>query len=783
TILRQNADIPAHDFLPGDGRFSKFVLMGCMGWSLPDYVDWLAPEQGWIGNVLKRGSVDIDLSHRTVKSAEFVTRMAEIALAAAPEGDKDKIRAFTLGMLHSLAAQVVTNPVLRGLQADYGPQDWDHDVITGDDVAATSFVSRQLLNALPEQQEWCNWWPEADEVPEALYQGFQQALVEIYDPASARSRKFGDQPDPETTEIPTAEHLRDGYALFRRTMSPNLHWAWWLLILSPIFLMPSIALLIARFALKEGRKLFTEEHGDPDEKGYYEVLSLTGFMSGLAPFAYSMYLWSLFPRQNGHFTQALIAGITRMLAGAFSIVSDAASSPLSGYARWPVFALSASWDIWFLIRGIVHAAKDEPGYARLNFLQTVPAMSMLANLLFCGLMQIKRNDIAFWILWALWTAGAITGGVFTALSLARSDNLVSLLRNRRQRSIGLERLGGDTPYRPGKTFARVFADSTMWHEGDPNRDHQRYPAGPRTLVTLVAPEGSNWSFHSDGHSLTFKDSGGTTHGPIVLNDGDTAETLASQITALVGALTVTTVDSGELLPPLPFPDAFSDPGDSFATHEEHDSHQAEFLPISEDADEPTPIRHAPRSALASALGVPGASRCSSDERLRLLPAAPGNDFNGTVIDKAAELGALLSLAAAPVLNGGTLQAQGVSGDGTINPVRQVFRRWNLSERHIAEWQTLFGAGASPEDRDGAPVPPPGPAADGQPVRPDGAQIATGLGWIPTFTAWKKMAVDTAQDSEATDAMADIPALRLDGEPPLRPTNRDLNTAIRYLFDL
>ncbi|MFN2354430.1 MAG: hypothetical protein ABR512_07895, partial [Desulfopila sp.] len=660
SILSETEDITAHRSLPCNGKFSRFVMMGCMGWNLADYVDWLSPEQGWVGKVLKRGSVDTDLSHRAVKSAEFVIRMAEIALAAAPDADKKKIRAFTFGMLHALAAKVVMNPVLRGLQADYGPQDWDHDALTADEVACASYVSRQLLDSIPEKDEWINWWPESDAVPDSLFQGFQQALVEQYDPASARTKKFGDHPDAITTDVPTAENLREGYDLFRRTLSPNLHWAWWLLILSPIFMMPSIALLIGRYGLGEGRKLFTEEHGDPDEKSYYEVLSLTGFMSSVAPFAYSMYLWSLFPRQNGHFTQALIAGITRMLSGIFYNVSYRVATPLPASARWPVFGLSSGIDIWFLIRGIIHAAEDEPGYARLNFLQTIPAMSMIANLLFCGLMQIKRNDIAFWILWALWTVGAITGCVFSALAFARSDNLVSLLRNRRQQYIGMERLGRDTAYRPGKTFARVFDETSMWFEGDPDREHQRYPSGPRALVTLVAPADSNWTFHSDGHHLTFKDNGGTSHGPIELTDATTAENLASQITTLVATLTVTIVDSGDLIYNLPFPDAFSGPGDSYETHKEHDAHQAEYLSVSEDADKPTPVYHVPRNVIASSIGVPG-SRCSSDERLRMLPAAPSSNFTGTVIDKAAELGALFSLAAAPALNGGTIQAQGVTG--------------------------------------------------------------------------------------------------------------------------
>jgi photosystem II stability/assembly factor-like uncharacterized protein len=785
SILGETEDITAHKSLPCSGRFSRFVMMGCMGWNLPDYVDWLSPQQGWIGKVLKRGSVDTDLSHRAVKSAEFVIRAAEISLAAAgdAEADKKKIRAFALGMLHALAANIVINPVLRGLQADYGPKDWDNDALTADEVACASYVSRQLLDSIPEKEEWINWWPESDAVPDSLFQGFQQALVEQYDPAAARAKQFGDHPDAITTDVPTAELLREGYDLFRRTLSPNLHWAWWLLILSPIFLMPSLALLIARFGLKEGKKLFTEAHGDPGEQSYYEVLSLTGFLSSAAPFAYSMYLWSLFPRQNGHFTQALIAGITRMLSGAFYSVSYAVATPLPAYARWPVFALSSGFDIWFLIRGIIHAANDEPGYARLNFLQTVPAMSMISNLLFCGLMQIKRSDLAFWILWALWTAGAITGCVFSALGFARSDNLVALLRNRRQQYIGMDRLGRDTAYRPGKTFARVFAENTLWSEGDPNREHQRYPSGPRALVTLVAPAGSNWTFHCDGHQLTFKDNSGTSHGPIVLTDATTAHSLAAQITALVATLTVTTVDSGDLLYNLPFPDAFSDPGDTYPTHGEHDAHQADFLPISENAETPTPIRHVPRNVIATSIGVPGSSRCSSDERLRTLPPAPGNDLTDTIIDKAAELGALFSLAAAPVLNGGTVQAQGVTGEASINAVSQVFRRWNLSERHLTEWQTLFGSGATAETLAGVPVPPPAPAADGQPVRPDGTQIATGLGWIPTFTAWKQMATDQSQDSEASDSMADIPALRQDGEPPLRPTNRDLSNAMKYLFDL
>ncbi len=784
TVIAETEDISSPRSLPCNGSFSRFVVMGCMAWNLPDYVDWLAPRPGWIGDMLKRGTPDPDLSHRSVKSAEFVMRMAEISLAATDdEEERKKIRAFSLGMLHALAANVALNPILRGLQADYGPEDWDHRAFTADEVAASSFVSRKMLDGVPETDNWRNWWPETEDVPEALFQGYIQAMTEMYDPQAARGRFFGAHADEDFAgPLPNAENLREGYDLFRRTLSPNLHWGWWLLILSPFFLMPSISLLIARYGLPEGRKLFTEEHGEPGEQSYYEVLSLTGFMASFAPFAYSMYLWSLSPRRNGHFTQALICGIGRILSGVFFTASYALSPPPAAYVRWPVFGLFSAADIWFLIRGIIHTADDEPGYARLNFLQTIPGMSMLANLLFCGLMQIKRNDIAFWILWVLWTVGAITGGVFAALNLAKADNLIALFRNRGQKYIGMDRLGRDTAYRPGKTLARVFSDQHMWHLGEANRDNQRYPSGPRSLVTLVAPEGATWSFSSDGHRLSIKDNSDTIRGPVVFSAPFTASAIATEISALAPELTVNVVDGGDLLYDLPYPDAFSDQGHSYETHQEHDLHLGDYQPISTDGDNPTGVCHAPRGVLAASMGIAG-DKCSSDRRIRLLPEADNTDFSGTMIDRAADLAALLSLAAAPVLNGGTVAVAGGGGETNISAVQQVFRRWNLSERHIKEWRTLFGSGAEAESVDGSPVPPPPPGADGQPSRPDGAQVAAGLGWITAFNSWRAVATDAQQDSEAPHAGAAAPALRLDDEPPLRPTNRDLSGAMRYLFDL
>lgn len=162
--------------------------------------------------------------------------------------------------------------------------------------------------------------------------------------------------------------------------------------------------------------------------------------------------------------------------------------------------------------------------------------------------------------------------------------------------------------------------------------------------------------------------------------------------------------------------------------------------------------------------------------------APGGE---TIMERAADLGVLLCLGAAPhllsvaetrvpSLNGRT--AGGAAVEERVAKVYQVFRNWNLDRRRENEWRMLIAGGAVDEKdgdpkrwdatmrrpQDGAWSAPPDPVAAVEPV-------TRRLGWVELLRRWSDgpasagtNALDTAGDS---------------------PTNQELSRALAYLLDM
>ena len=103
-------------------------------------------------------------------------------------------------------------------------------------------------------------------------------------------------------------------------------------------------------------------------------------------------------------------------------------------------------------------------------------------------------------------------------------------------------------------------------------------------------------------------------------------------------------------------------------------------------------------------------------------------------------------------------------------MRQVFRRWNLDERRVEEWQSLVvGHGATPSVAD--------PVREGQntlirhaarratPPQPAGRDVAEAMGWLPLWRAWLNVAGDATADAGAAVVHAQTPSVTL---PAWRP---------------
>ena len=115
----------------------------------------------------------------------------------------------------------------------------------------------------------------------------------------------------------------------------------------------------------------------------------------------------------------------------------------------------------------------------------------------------------------------------------------------------------------------------------------------------------------------------------------------------------------------------------------------------------------------------------------------------------------------------------------------MFRRWNLDERRLEEWQTLMTGGSPVEGAPAAaPDPlvrtPPGAYAGAQGV---GADLVAAMGWVPLWRAWLRLATDTSANADAPFAAQTTPLVRFPDGSVRRPTNAQLTEGVRFLLDL
>jgi len=165
-------------------------------------------------------------------------------------------------------------------------------------------------------------------------------------------------------------------------------------------------------------------------------------------------------------------------------------------------------------------------------------------------------------------------------------------------------------------------------------------------------------------------------------------------------------------------------------------------------------------------------------------ADPAGGIGGeTLMDYAADLGALLSMAAVPhllpvaerTLAGSTAPAA-LPGGQDVAPVYQVFRNWNLDRRRVNEWRLLVAGRALSEKHNDSQVYDPALTdprnGDYHPRQnDDGARTADRLGWVQLLRRW------VALVPQSVDPLNPTPP----GDSDL--SNRDLSRAMAFLLDL
>ncbi|RZL39395.1 MAG: hypothetical protein EOP35_03775 [Rubrivivax sp.] len=757
---------------PG-ATISRMAALGAMGFDLPEWADYLEPGPGWLRDALRRGSADADVSVTVADALTVISRTAQFALADAEiAGNADRmqeVRAFCAGLACGVATDWIIGPVLRGAAAARGPA----DTPSVDRMIAETWVSRVLLDRVPETDAFLEWVP--DEMPAALRRAFVKAVREVATDAM-RALRLDTTPDHAPTL--SEDEFDEGYGLMTKVLHQQ-HWGMgiWFLVLAPVFLAPSLGVLFARLGDHSGRLLKIsddskgpdEPENDSDEKSWFQAANFLLGAGAPMPFAYGLALWAMVPRRDADFVQFTVAGGLRVV---FTAVAAATMSANAGI-RWGVlFTPWIATDLYFLARSIAHYAKGRPGSGLMYLMQTLPLMGLAIGWLFCLLIRKAnlRSNGAFWGLWALFTGLLMGGAAFMAWRLSAGGGLIAMLRDRRDPVLTLDAFSGADLRLLPPARALVYPDHQLWQQSA-GLAGQRFPAGMRPLLKLWHGD-AGWQIRPAAGQVEFRQNAGVPI-TVALPKVQDAAALLVQLQGAVAGL------QGSVVAPagfeLPWPVRLADHGDDQPTWALHDQRALDWRDLPRSEGDAYRLRHAPRSRTGAQVGAPGAAWSPAEGPLKPVPGFDsvdplGTDLDGTALGLAGNLAAVFQMALAPVFDP-TIRANAVN----LTAGREVLRRWNLDERREAEWRLLVGLDAGPEieaDR----------FAPGAGATSDGTAIAR-TGVLPAFDAWRRVLRDDRIDLSQDISSAAMPLIRPRGEAPRQATHAELSATLKAMFNL
>ncbi len=761
---------------------SRYAVLGTLGFELPTYADLFAPATPVAADVFHRGTPDPHRSLVVVPAVRTAVRTGEL-LRAATAGDATsetqvRARAFTVGLLTSVASGVVAGPVERGMLGRRTRKEWARTARTGDHAAVDTEILRRLVGGAEPASTWRSWWPTPADVDQRLFDALAEAAGEVFDPRGQGWPSF--EETVVAGDALSGERLATGYDRYRSFSAiDNLGpWAWWG-ILTPILLAPSLTLLVAR-ALPFARRF--QEPGELTERSFTELITLGETIGSVAPFIYSMTMWASIPEHGDAFGNALALLLGRLaLFGAWiPTIGSETDDPLPAL-RGIVAAAMLGTDVYALIRGIVASGDTrQPGRAPVFFLQTAAGatagVAVLAGLLTKAINEIPGldPDVGSWISWGLLTAGLWLGaGIPIALALAKGNGWRSWFLPDLELSM-LAELEAIGDRREPAGPAAVFDDSTLWSDpavaagaaADPAR--LLYPLGSRPLLKVWFDGDGDASISVSRHAVTVHHAGADT--PVPLGPGRrTVAAVALALRTAVPGLHADPVDA--VVHDLPWPAMLADPGADQATPADAAAHAADVIALPRSAGKAVALRHAPRADNAARYGLHGPAPSLVDAP-RVVPGAGLGDRDKTVLGAAADLACLLAMGVMPALANVTPAGPtGAAALPDVGAAQQVFRQWNLDERRVNEWRMLVAGGAAAEGATPPGAPHPGRA------------IADALGWVPLWRAWVRMAADPTTDTRSDLAMPYTPEVATADGRRLRATNRQLTDGMRYLLDL
>jgi len=784
--------------IPDAGGVSTFAVMGSMSPDIPAFSALTAPGHAWIFDTVHKGYPDPDreavhggTTDLPLAIWEIVSDAIRDEVSDATERDEalGRLRAFVLGHMAHVAGDVITHPYTNALEWSKvkGPglltrltsgegcirTGWLHKEA---EAAYEAEVARKVYGRSSTRAgpDWEVWWPEEGDVPAQLFAGYAEALDRVYGLRSDRRTGFAAWEREHESHGPPAlngDLVAVGYGTFRRAAIDVVYdWEFgeWFGFLS-LLTVPMLAVAPLVFALPEGRRLYRpESEGEAGERGTWELLALPLAASSVAPVALGITVAALATTRGieGTFWTTLVFSILWLVLAVVALVLAFAGEEAPVALRWILlfaFPLAVAL-VDFLL-------PLSPEVGAVPFLHAVPLFlpflffAVLWGLL-VGIARASGGDGT--------TMDVMTGifvGLWSVAWLAFWIGMPFLLKDVMVPSDPWSFATGMAHH------VRVFDDDALYRlpGAENTRADAFYPSGPRPLATLWwEGDGEMW-MRPEREQIAFGFDGSTVEQVVPAPVAPT--TLTGYLALLRATVRGPGGDTGDLRGAvaepsdpdyvLPAGAVFAVPGDCAGTLDEAAEARDDWQRLgSGEEDSDAVLRHVPKAERAARFARTGPVdfRAYDDA----LGNAQGDDDGfsfthdpvvgqdgDTIMDLAADLAALLALGTTSHML--TAGERAVPSAGTLDPLRQVFRNWNLDRRRVNEWRMLVmgGAvnekGAHPEGPD--PLMPTGTPADwtaplhgsGAAAFGEGERTAREYGWIPSFRSWLEVVRRTDQD--------------------------------------
>ncbi|SEA37178.1 Zinc dependent phospholipase C [Thiothrix caldifontis] len=853
---RPRTQLPGVLFAPPVGNdlrsypISQFAVMGSMGPDITGFSGLLSPGHAWVFDTVHKGTPDTNRELVNAQSCDLILEFwaqvkqritAEVAALPARNHTLDTMRAFVLGHVCHIAADVVSHPYVNGIQWQT-VEDGIEKFHAPTERNMEAYIARTVLgrSSTRSGQAWDLWWPTSDEVPRQFFSAWEEALKAVY--KAGDGSRPGYQPFVEnlaSLDPPTmnTDFIKDGYHMYRHGVLPIGYgygfWSWWGWL--ALFFVPALVLPLVVAAMPRGGQIFLADGSKRTGRSYLEYLA-TPLAFGLpASIGLGALIGSLSTHGiGGRYWLGMVGLIIAGILATVLFTTLGADNLPAGFSWTVLFALPAGIaSLQVLLASIDGAHGQRGGQLGLALVFALPPLVMFALFLyFFGLLfpvtmkpessaHTAFEDMAFWVAFAQW-ALVMLGLWFSQSCRLRDEFIPEKPAENNAPADDEQPSENNNPADNSvkRRFVGLFDDTTLHHDMRPIVSDRAvlsevYPSGYRPLVKLWWTGSGELFVRSDRFQLVFSASEDGSD-PQIVPAPIAPMTLAEFIEFLSNTVkqpggNTTGLLKGEIVHPdnpenpgnpdyeLPSGATFADHGDAKDSLEDHDAEAAIFKKLGSSADDTDyTLYHAPKFAQAVGYGRNG-------------PVPPARNLGGTPLThdpeqegyeyihdpaKSSSSDALMSVAAdfaAILCLGATTHMSPMqdSGGNNIEKIYQVFRNWSLDRRRVNEWRMIVAGGALNEkgsNRSGYDSKMPAHQGPTDPSAWRSRLLGAGAAGQTAFDEGEQ----TARQLGWVKLLREwLEVTRTSGQNPLdtnamrpgNPSNQALNRGMAWLFDL